>query len=188
MKHADILDCPFCGHSPQDRQDFLHPTGTAWREDNGRRHYIRWDDPRGFHGRCWSLTCLEHEGGCGAEMQGDSEEEVIARWNRRVNTPIPKKAKPSHKKKSAAQPITNATSASPAANDHQDIIEGCPCLRCCKANETAPGTLMGHPIPLEMTRMFVCCLCGNKRCPHSDDHRNACTQSNATGQPGSRFS
>jgi hypothetical protein len=36
-----------------------------------------------------------------------------------------------------------------------------------------------------MTRMIVCPLCGNKRCPHASDHRNACTNSNESGQPGS---
>lgn len=31
------------------------------------------------------------------------------------------------------------------------------------------------------------CSCGNKRCPHSSDHRNACTNSNDPGQPGSIY-
>ena len=39
----------------------------------------------------------------------------------------------------------------------------------------------------EMIGMFVCAICGNKRCHHSDDHRNACTGSNDPGQPGSRY-
>ena len=28
--------------------------------------------------------CLEHEGGCGATMTGDSRQEVLDKWNRRV--------------------------------------------------------------------------------------------------------
>jgi hypothetical protein len=36
-------------------------------------------------------------------------------------------------------------------------------------------------------RMIVCAICGNKRCPHATDHRNACTNSNAAGQPGSSW-
>jgi hypothetical protein len=37
------------------------------------------------------------------------------------------------------------------------------------------------------TRMIVCPRCGNKRCPHASDHRNACTNSNEPGQPGSVY-
>ena len=53
------------------------------------RHYMRWDDPRGTHGQVWELGCLEHEGGCGATMTGDSREEVLAKWNRRAGAPAP---------------------------------------------------------------------------------------------------
>ena len=35
--------------------------------------------------------------------------------------------------------------------------------------------------------MFLCQICGNKRCPHGTDHRNACTGSNEPGQRGSRY-
>ena len=35
--------------------------------------------------------------------------------------------------------------------------------------------------------MVVCDICGNKRCPHATDHDHKCTQSNATGQSGSRY-
>jgi hypothetical protein len=35
--------------------------------------------------------------------------------------------------------------------------------------------------------MVVCSTCGNKRCPHANDHRNACTNSNEPGQPGSAY-
>ena len=37
-----------------------------------------------------------------------------------------------------------------------------------------------------ITRMAVCPDCGNKRCPKASFHGNACTNSNAPGQPGSR--
>jgi hypothetical protein len=35
--------------------------------------------------------------------------------------------------------------------------------------------------------MALCPICGNKRCPHANDHRNACTGSNDPGQPGSAY-
>lgn len=38
-----------------------------------------------------------------------------------------------------------------------------------------------------MSRMIVCPKCGNKRCPHSTDHNNPCTNSNEAGQEGSRY-
>jgi hypothetical protein len=36
-------------------------------------------------------------------------------------------------------------------------------------------------------RFVVCPDCGNKRCPKSNDHRNACTGSNEVGQNGSSW-
>jgi hypothetical protein len=35
--------------------------------------------------------------------------------------------------------------------------------------------------------MVLCPTCVNKRCPHAHDHRDACTHSNAVGQPGSSW-
>lgn len=36
-------------------------------------------------------------------------------------------------------------------------------------------------------KMILCPTCGNKRCPHANDHRNECTGSNEAGQPGSAY-
>lgn len=36
-------------------------------------------------------------------------------------------------------------------------------------------------------RMVLCTICGNKRCPRANDCDNACTGSNAPGQPGSAY-
>ena len=41
--------------------------------------------------------------------------------------------------------------------------------------------------PPENMRMVLCPDCGNKRCPKANDHRNACTNSNEPGQPGSAY-
>ena len=35
--------------------------------------------------------------------------------------------------------------------------------------------------------MIVCPTCGNKRCPRATNHALECTNSNATGQPGSVY-
>lgn len=44
-----------------------------------------------------------------------------------------------------------------------------------------------RPITMDDCRMVLCPTCGNKRCPHANDHRNACTGSNEPGQPGSAY-
>lgn len=66
----------------------------------------------------------------------------------------------------------------------------CGCQRCVTEHAQA------HPLPTDqmwlggrmdprLQRMFLCGTCGNKRCPHATDHRNACTGSNEPGQAGS---
>ena len=44
-----------------------------------------------------------------------------------------------------------------------------------------------RPVTFDDMRMVLCPDCGNKRCPKANDHRNACTGSNATGQAGSAY-
>lgn len=44
-----------------------------------------------------------------------------------------------------------------------------------------------RPVTVTDSRFVVCPVCGNKRCPHANDHRNACTGSNEPGQEGSAY-
>ena len=85
-RNPDILPCPFCGHKPDDLDDALHPTGIGWAEHRGARNYFgrRHRRYKSRDGDVWELGCLEHEGGCGATMTGDSEAQVIAKWNLRM--------------------------------------------------------------------------------------------------------
>lgn len=53
-------------------------------------------------------------------------------------------------------------------------LERCGCRAC-------------RPVTLADMRMVLCEQCGNKRCPHANDHRNPCTNSNEPGQPGSAY-
>ena len=53
----------------------------------------------------------------------------------------------------------------------------CWCLTCRPFRPDDPGSM----------RMALCPICGNKRCPHANDHRNACTGSNKPGQKGSAY-
>lgn len=63
---------------------------------------------------------------------------------------------------------------------------GCECHRCIREMELGTDTPFGW-IPLSATKMILCPICGNKRCPHASDHELACTGSNDPGQPGSIY-
>jgi hypothetical protein len=76
--------CPFCGHQPWEMAEAVYPTGIGWREDDGVRHYIGRKDKRERMGDVWCVNCPEVEGGCGAEVCGDSRNEAVAKWNRRA--------------------------------------------------------------------------------------------------------
>ena len=54
------------------------------------------------------------------------------------------------------------------------VIPDCSCRTC-------------RPVTFADSRFVVCPECGNKRCPHANDHRNACTGSNELGQEGSAY-
>ncbi|MFV8042986.1 hypothetical protein ACNQ05_24250 [Enterobacter cloacae complex sp.6701062] len=54
------------------------------------------------------------------------------------------------------------------------VIPECSCRTC-------------RPVTISDMRFVVCPECGNKRCPHANDHLNACTGSNEPGQEGSAY-
>ena len=55
------------------------------------------------------------------------------------------------------------------------------CYECLKDKKEENG------LPKVATRMILCPICGNKRCPKAKDHNLDCTNSNDSGQPGSRY-
>lgn len=59
----------------------------------------------------------------------------------------------------------------------------CWCYECNK--DTKINKVWGLTVP--MVQMILCPKCGNKRCPHATDHRLVCTNSNDSGQLGSRY-
>lgn len=64
-------------------------------------------------------------------------------------------------------------------NEHYDL-DSCWCYECNK-------DVLVQNLPYHWTRMIVCPICGNKRCPHATYHALPCTNSNEPGQPGSRY-
>lgn len=60
------------------------------------------------------------------------------------------------------------------ADGNTQVIPDCTCRTCC-------------PVTFSDSRFVVCPDCGNKRCPHANDHRHACTGSNESGQEGSAY-
>lgn len=65
------------------------------------------------------------------------------------------------------------------------MSDPCRCHRCL--NERGEPDPFGSGLPYTSTIMVLCSECRNKRCPHASDHRFACTNSNAPGQPGSVY-
>ena len=58
----------------------------------------------------------------------------------------------------------------------------CGCAQCrTDRDERMPGF---DALPIHCWMMIVCEICGNKRCPHADNHRFRCTGSNASRQVG----
>lgn len=59
-----VKPCPFCGKQMDatDLEDVLHPMRDGY----------------------WQLSCIDVGGGCGVTMYGDSEKEVLAKWNQRT--------------------------------------------------------------------------------------------------------
>ena len=58
----------------------------------------------------------------------------------------------------------------------------CMCHACVRKAD-----IRWNGLRLDFAMMILCPDCGNKRCPKANDHRHACTGSNAAGQQGSAY-
>ena len=89
-------------------------------------------------------------------------------------------------KPSASQTADSEPQASLCRNGE---AQECPCNAC--HNERLAANPSDDPLASLIARarrgMVLCPTCGNKRCPHANDHRHACTGSNLPGQPGSAY-
>jgi len=93
---------------------------------------------------------------------------------------------------------TSTNSTEPSQIDH-GYRHDCECSGCIATARICAELAVRSPVipdcwcrtcrPLTVTDMrFVACPeCGNKRCPHANDHRNVCTGSNEPGQEGSAY-
>lgn len=61
----------------------------------------------------------------------------------------------------------------------------CNCHRCIKENNLVSSS--ESLLPLNITMMILCKICGNKRCPKASDHSLDCTGSNDPEQSGSVY-
>lgn len=82
----EFLPCPFCGKVVDlDNGDTLYPAGMYWRITDGIKHHIRYKDTQQGDESCWGMHCPETAGGCGAEIEADSKNDAVNKWNRRTN-------------------------------------------------------------------------------------------------------
>nr|WP_249414608.1 hypothetical protein [Enterobacter asburiae] len=75
-----------------------------------------------------------------------------------------------------------------AAPEFREIVNSS--TNNCRENAETSTKCWCHtcrPVTFSDSRFVVCPVCGNKRCPHANDHRNACTGSNEPGQEGSAY-
>ena len=74
----------------------------------------------------------------------------------------------------AAPALDSSPKIAESRCSNPQVIPDCSCRTC-------------RPVTFTDSRFVVCPECGNKRCPHANDHRNACTGSNEPGQEGSAY-
>jgi hypothetical protein len=83
-----MKDCPFCGHKVDTSDpDTIYPNGVGWVLHDGTKSYVNFREVSEERW-CYSINCVTTSGGCGAEMAGDSLEECIEKWNRRIEERI----------------------------------------------------------------------------------------------------
>lgn len=62
-------------------------------------------------------------------------------------------------------------------------LNNCQCTKCDDARVERERAEGKYP----WVMFQICPVCGNKRCPKGTDHDLTCTNSNASGQKGSRY-
>lgn len=75
------------------------------------------------------------------------------------------------------------------ADESTGPTSACSCWRCIEARERVSPTVttIDGLVIKGFLGMVLCARCGNKRCPHANDHDLECTGSNEPGQKGSAY-
>lgn len=74
--HIKLEPCPFCGQEEFEIEDSLYPTGVTWEFSGNMKIYGSHHE---YDNNCWQMSCK-----CGAEVQADTKEETVKRWNTRI--------------------------------------------------------------------------------------------------------
>lgn len=81
---TELKPCPFCGMELDDTDsDTLHISGGWIEHPIIGRHYVPSREAPPDQ-KCYAIHCNVIYGGCGASISGDSRQEAINNWNRRV--------------------------------------------------------------------------------------------------------
>ncbi|MEP8859114.1 hypothetical protein ABKV83_11665 [Enterobacter asburiae] len=104
----------------------------------------------------------------------DAEETLIEVVNRRAAMLQGAENAESRCTIQAAPALDSSPKIAESRCSNPQVIPDCSCRTC-------------RPVTFTDSRFVVCPECGNKRCPHANDHRNACTGSNEPDQEGSAY-
>lgn len=162
-----LLPCPFCGGEPE--------------EDGGMFFEFYGHERQDYSiscKKCGAEVCCnvgDHEGAdVPCSCHHDTRKICAEKWNRRAAMlqGAENAESPTTMKTAPALDSSPKIAESPSGN--HPVIADCSCRTC-------------YPVTFSDSRFVVCPVCGNKRCPHANDHRNACTGSNEPGQEGSAY-
>jgi hypothetical protein len=83
MTEQNAKPCPFCGTEIDiNDPDTLYRNGIGWTVTRGHTHYVSANQAPPEQ-QCYMICCNTIYGGCGAEINADSKEEAINKWNTR---------------------------------------------------------------------------------------------------------
>jgi hypothetical protein len=126
--------CPFCGKAPDPSdQDTLHPSGIFWHFDGdiGMAVYVTAVQRQEGDSPCYVMNCVKLAGGCGAEINGDSKDEVVAAWNRRADAVVQSDAD-----QPADLEMVDEDQTCPYCSDYSHVgPEGCPQVSAIEYHE-----------------------------------------------------
>lgn len=162
-----LFPCPFCGGRPEE-------DAGGCSEYDGHEH------------QDYSINCKS----CGAEVycavgsfekadipcscHHNAREVCVEKWNRRATMLQGAENAESTTTIQTAPALDSSPKIAESTSGKSPVIPDCSCRTC-------------RPVTFTDSRFVVCPECGNKRCPHANDHRNTCTGSNDPGQEGSAY-